>query len=283
MTVIYDALLKPINPTKTETLERLFSVVGSMPAVLLGAFARDLLFYHIHGIEVPRATMDIDTCVQMASWEDFKTACDKLKAIGFENKEVEHPEKFYDTNGQEVDLLPFGNLSVDGKTIVWPQDDSPWNICGIQEAYEHAVLIKVDALEFRVIPPYALIYLKMFSVYDRPDDRRKKDTGDIQFVLKNYLDVAGRERLRSDGSDGDVMELVQGDLENAAARIAGRDMGKILTETSAGELMEILRAETEGNSRCPIAHQLAGFHQGQFGRARSILASLKDGVIEARS
>ena len=33
-----------------------------MPVVLLGAFARDLIFDHIHGIEdIPRATMDIDT------------------------------------------------------------------------------------------------------------------------------------------------------------------------------------------------------------------------------
>ncbi|RKX44032.1 MAG: hypothetical protein DRP64_07280 [Verrucomicrobia bacterium] len=254
-----------------------------MPVVLLGAFARDLLFYHIHGIEVPSATRDIDACVQMTSWEDFNAACDKLKALGFENKKEGHPEKFFDTNGQEVDLLPFGSLSEDGKTIVWPQDDSPWSICGIQEAYEHAVIIEVRDLGLRVIPPYALIYLKMFSVYDRPDDRRKKDTGDIQFVLENYLDVVGRERLRSDGSDGDVMGLVQGDLEKAAARIAGRDIGKILTEESADELSEILRIETESGSRCPIAHELAGLHRGQFSRARAILTSLKDGFNEVRS
>jgi len=217
MTVTYDALLNPLNPAKLETLKRVYSVVGSMPVVILGAFARDLVFDHIHGIEAPRATMDIDTCVQMASWDDFNAACEKLKALGFKNEDAEHPEKFFDTNGQEVDLLPFGSLSEDGKTITWPQDDNPWTITGIQEAYEHATIIRMDGLDLRVIPPCAMIYLKMFSTYDRPDDRRKKDTGDIQFVLKHYLEVVGRERLRAGGSDDDVMPLVGGDLHKAAA------------------------------------------------------------------
>lgn len=283
MTVIYDALSNPINQGKTETLKRVYSVVGAKPVVLLGAFARDLIFDHVHGIEVPRATMDIDTCVQMTSWEDFRAACEELKAIGFKNEEEEHPEKFFDTNGQEVDLLPFGSLSKDGKTIVWPQDESPWSICGIQEAYEHANLIKVGELELRVVPPCAMVYLKIFSIYDRPDDRRKKDTGDIQFVLENYLAVAGRERLRSDGSDGDVMGLVAGNLEKAAARMAGRDMGKILSEDSGNELSKIFRVETESGSRCQIAHELAGFHKGRFQEARAILVALKDGFEEVRN
>ena len=278
MTATYAKLSNPLNPAKADTLRRLYSVVGSMPVVLLGAFARDLLFYHVRGIEVPSATKDIDTCVQMASWDDFNAACDNLKAMGFENEEEEHPEKFVDTNGQMVDLLPFGSLSEDGKTIVWPQDESPWKICGIQEAYEHAILIQVDGLELRVIPPCALIYLKMFSVHDRPEDRRKKDTADIQFVLENYLRMAGKERLRSDGNDGDVMELVQGNLPQAVARVAGRDAGSILTADSRSELLEVLRVETESGTRCPIAHELAGFHKGQFATARSILSSLKAGV-----
>jgi len=282
MSVTCDELLKPINPAKVETLKRLYSVVGSMPVVLLGAFARDLIFDHIHGIEAPRGTMDIDTCVQMASWDDFNATCEKLKAIGFREDGPDHPEKMYDTNGQEVDLLPFGNLSKDGKTITWPTDDSPWTITGIQEAHEHAVVINVEGLDLRVISPCAMIYLKMFSIHDRPDARRKKDTGDIQFVLKHYLDVTGRERLQSGGSDSDVMGLVQGDLETAVARVAGRDIGKLLAEESAGELLEILRIETVSETRKPIAAELVNFHRGQFERARAILISLRDGFNEVR-
>lgn len=58
MSAIYDQLLNPISPAKVETLKRLYSVVGSMPVVLLGAFVRDLIFNHIHDIPVHRATKD---------------------------------------------------------------------------------------------------------------------------------------------------------------------------------------------------------------------------------
>lgn len=282
MTDTYDKLLKPLNPAKADTLRRLYSMVGSMPVVLLGAFARDLFFYHIHGIEAPRGTMDMDSCVQMASWSDFNAVCEKLKEIGFENERKDHPEKFIDTNGQEVDLLPFGSLSENGKTITWPQDNSPWTITGIQEAYDHAVIIKIDDVELRVIPPCAMIYLKMFSVHDRPAERKRKDTGDIQFVLKNYLAVTGRERLQSGGRDGDVMTLVDGDLEIATARVAGRDIGNTLNDVSAEELSEILRIETVSETCKPIAQELAGLCKGDFGRALKILTSLKSGFNDVR-
>ncbi len=282
MTVICDKLSNPLNPAKAETLKRLYSVVGSMPVVLLGAFARDLLFYHVHGIEVPRATMDIDTCVQMASWEDYDAACAQLKALGFANEDPDHPERFIETNGQMVDLLPFGSLSEDGKTITWPTDKSPWTISGIQEAYDHSLWVKIDELQLRIIPPCAMIYLKIFSTYDRPEDRRKKDTEDIHFVLEHYLNVTGRERLRSGGIDADVMEHENGDLQRATARVAGRDMAQVVSPQTAKELSELFRKETEGGSRCPIGHELAGYHQGQFARARSILISLKSGFDERR-
>lgn len=282
MTVSCGKLLKPINPAKAETLKRLYSVIGSMPVVLLGAFARDVVFEHVHGIEAPRGTMDIDTCVQMASWGDFKETCEQLKAIGFREDGPDHPEKMYDTNEQEVDLLPFGSLSEDGKSVVWPQDESQWTITGIQEAHDQAWRVQIDELELRVIPPCAMIYLKMFSVHDRPEARRKKDTGDVQFVLKNYLTVTGRDRLLSGGSDRDVMELAEGDLEVATARIAGRDIGNTLNNVSAKELAEILRIETVSNTYKPIAQELAGLCRGDFGRAREILTSLTSGFNEAR-
>jgi len=283
MTNTCATLLNPLNPAKADTLQRLYSVIGSMPVVLLGAFARDLIFYHIHGIEVPRATMDIDTCVQMASWDGYNAACGKLKETGFVNEDPDHPEKLTDTNRQEVDLLPFGNLSEDGKTIVWPTDDSTWTISGIQEAHDHAWRVQIDALELHVVPPCAMVYLKIFSTHDRPHDRRKKDTADIDFVLKHYLAVTGKERLRSGGSDADIMELEGGDLEKATARLAGRDIAGTVFPKTAAMLGEILRIETESGSRCPIAHELATHHHGRFDRARSIITSLKAGFSERRN
>lgn len=55
--------------------------------------------------------------------------------------------------------------------------------------------------------------------------------------------MTGRERLLSSGRDDDVMKLVKGDLELAVARIAGRDIDKILSGSAASDLMEIYRIQ----------------------------------------
>lgn len=250
--------------------------------VLVGAFARDLIYCHGHGIEAPKATFDIDISIGVASWDEYQHACDALIELKFANADSGHPEKFTDLNGQEVDLLPFGGLSPDGKTIRWPGDGSQWTISGIQEACEKAWLFQVDACELRVAPPCALMYLKLFAAHDRPEDRKNKDAQDVHFLLKHYVDVTGKGRLRMGGSDADAMSKVDGDLWRAAAWLAGRDMGQILSVGSADVLAAILRTETASRSRSHVAHAMSAHCGGDFGKARALLQALRDGFEEVR-
>lgn len=250
--------------------------------VLVGAFARDLIYCHAHGIAAPKATFDIDISIGAASWEEYQRAGRALIEMEFVNADPGHPEKFTDLNGQEVDLLPFGGLSPDGKTIRWPVDGSQWTISGLHEACEKAWRFHAGADEFRVAPPCALIYLKLFAVHDRPEDRRNKDAQDIHFLLKHYADVTGRDRLRTGGGDADVMSKTNGDLSRAAAWLAGRDMGKVLAVGSADVLAAILRTETTSQSRCHVAHSMSAHCGGDFGKARAQLQALRDGFEENR-
>lgn len=167
-------------------------------------------------------------------------------------------------------------------SITWPTDDSPWTILGIQEAYDHAWQVRIDEMNLRVIPPCGMIYLKMLSIYDRPDARRKKDTQDINYVLKHYRNVTERDRLRSSGSDSDLMEKCGGDLELATARLAGRDIGSIIADETSKELAEILYKETTSGSRCPIAHTLASHYRGSFQKSREVLKKIIEGLSDMR-
>jgi predicted nucleotidyltransferase len=276
----FAARSNPLDPAKAETLQRLCAVMDGRPMVLLGAFARDLIFYHFHGIASFQATKDIDISVGVASWPEYQHVCDALKKLDFRNADPAHPEKFTDLNGQEVDLLPFGSLSENGVTIHWPVDGSLWTISGIQEACADAWCFHFGAHELRVAPPCALIYLKLFAAHDRPEARQKKDTLDIYFLLTHYLTAAGAGRLLTGASDDDVMAKTDGNLAHAAARLAGRDMGHVLSAASADALRPILRMETEGQSRCPVAHSMARYFGGEFQKARALLRALRDGFEE---
>ena len=226
----------------------------NVKALLVGAFARDMLFYHCHGIPAPRATMDIDVSVQVASWEEFGRVSNALKRSGFTSHQAEgHPEKLQDPAGQEVDVLSFGGIAADGKTLVWP-DGSPWSVLGLREASGSALLLPLGpATSLRFANAASMVYLKAIAVYDRPEDRRAKDVADIAFVLEHYLDVGHRPRLATGGSDHDTLAEADGDLDLATARLVGRDMGRHVEQDCFDRLTEILTAETESRSRCVIA------------------------------
>ena len=42
-----------------------------IPYIVVGASARDLVLHHAHGVEIIRATGDIDFGVQVESWDAF--------------------------------------------------------------------------------------------------------------------------------------------------------------------------------------------------------------------
>ncbi len=67
-------LLKPIDPTLEKVLAKLgsFAKRKNVLILLFGATARDILFFHMHGIESGRMTMDVDISVQLPDWDAYR-------------------------------------------------------------------------------------------------------------------------------------------------------------------------------------------------------------------
>jgi predicted nucleotidyltransferase len=263
-------------------LAELYQKIG-VSYFLLGATARDIIFHHVAGCEAsPRRTSDIDISVQMDSWDSYNTTRDSMLLAGYDCRDETHPEKLVDIKAQtDIDLLPFGDISRDGKAIVWPMDSSRWTVVGFNEAYDNAATLDLGNSTLRVAVPASMIYLKMIAVYDRPEARRKKDSLDILYTLRNYNRVATRFDRTSTESYLHALEETENDLLLANALMAGRDIGQIVKEGTRAHIMKILDRETTSGSRCEIAHELRGELGGDFGRARAILTKLKQGVHDA--
>jgi predicted nucleotidyltransferase len=58
-----------------------------------------------------------------------------------------------------VDLIPFGGISSDDRTIAWPPGRDIQSVAGFQEALRSSVLIRIDDLEVRLasVPGLALL------------------------------------------------------------------------------------------------------------------------------
>jgi predicted nucleotidyltransferase len=64
---------RPVDPATLHILSVVNRVAAEpeLPYILVGATARDLLLFHVFGIPVTRATVDVDFAVAMDSWERF--------------------------------------------------------------------------------------------------------------------------------------------------------------------------------------------------------------------
>jgi predicted nucleotidyltransferase len=287
MTNIYVPSSRPLENRKADVLCKVCRALGDSEAqpMLVGAFARDVWFWHLNGIETGRATEDIDISMAFQGWDAFQSFAESLKAIGFMQPEPESPEKLVDSEtGQKLDMIPFGGVSADGRSITWHGNQARFSILGFEESYNSAVMLPLDAQEdsrLRLVTLPALMTLKMMSFYERLEERKRKDGDDIGFTMKHYVHVGDNRTRLAQGSDADIMGNVEGDLFRASSFLIGRDMARLAGPTTQTEILSRLRSEISSHSSCPLAQELTRVTRGNFQRARDLLRDLLNGYETA--
>lgn len=93
---------------------------------VVGATARDILMYHLHGFPVNRASPDIDFAMAVESWDAFNVVKGSmLRESGFRpDAKIIHRLHYVPPTGDgfPVDLVPFGGVAVSSATVAWPPD-----------------------------------------------------------------------------------------------------------------------------------------------------------------
>lgn len=271
----------PIEKPKQEVLRIVSRLAASrdVPFMVFGAFARELHFYHQHGIPCSRRTNDVDFGLQLSDWESYNHFREALKEFGFTSENPEHPEKLiHRESGQEIDLLPFGEIAERGQRIIWPSDNSPWSVLGFQEAFEHSRVFRVDQMDIKVVSLPMLVVLKIVAVMDREHARHKKDGTDIAFILENYLDAGNRLRLL-EGPDAHLMAACGNDLDAATARLLGLDMAMQMRPDTRNRIRAYLEEQVKSSGRCHLVHGLMESSRfATFPVARACLSNLLAGI-----
>lgn len=269
-------------------LEYLGELIGAIQSaapeakwLLVGAMARDLLIQYGHGIQVPRATEDVDLGVAVEDWNHFEDIRQQLLDSRFfvEVPNVSHQVK-YQTQVR-VDLVPFGGVERTDGTIAWPSNGNPeMSVSGFTEALRKAENIRLPGEhEVAVVSLPMLIFLKLIASSERHDRRPGVDLSDAVFVLANYLDCGNRDRLFN--VETDLLEDPDFDYELAGAMLAGRDLGRILTASDSSEysaiatLQAIIQPQISTDSPGPLLQQLPAHELEQSAR---LLASFLRGL-----
>jgi len=287
MTNIFVPSLRPLENRKADVLRKVSRALGDSKnqPMLVGAFARDIWFWHLNGVETGRATEDIDISMAFKGWDVFQSFAESLKEVGFMQPDPESPEKLIDSEtGQKLDMIPFGGVSSDGRSITWHGNQAQFCILGFEDSYKSAAILPLDAEEnpsFRVATLPGIMTLKMMSFYERLAERKRKDGDDIGFTMTHYMRVGDNVTRLSQGAEADIMNIIEGDLQRASSFLLGRDMARLAKPITQIEILSRLRDEISSQSNCPLAQELTRVTKGNFQRARDLLRDLLNGYESA--
>jgi predicted nucleotidyltransferase len=229
----------------------------SIPFLVVGATARDIIFNALFNIKTSRASLDIDFGIRVQSWNDFETVITDLIRTGKYQRDANQLQRLR-TSNTIVDIVPFGDIEIPKGAITWPsKNDIIMSTVGFNDALEHSIDVLVSnspeiIIKVSSIPGLAI--MKVIAWNDKYPNR-KKDAVDFLFMLTNYINAGNEMRLYD--SDGDL-STAQLDYDLASARILGRDSGKICSEEAFRLVNGILEREFEIDSQFKLVGDMTG-------------------------
>lgn len=245
--------------------------------LIVGAFARDLLLMHAHGIDTRRQTEDLDFALAVDDWQTFDALqlrlldADTFSPVGSASHALRH------RSGWRVDLVPFGRLETRERTITWPpRGDIVMDVFGFREAVSSAhPVVLPDAVLTRVISLPALALLKLVCWKDRHTRSPRKDAHDLQLIVRTYLAAGNESRLWDE-----FMPWTQEDnfdYERAGAQMLGHDMGTLLDSAGRQRIVTLLSEQASTDLPAVLPAEM---NAEDPDAARRLLAAALTGLTE---
>lgn len=275
-----------INGPILEILEAISNIAASLniPVFVVGAAARDIILYYGYGIEMHRATEDVDLAVMVEDWDKFAQLKEEIIGTGIFNQERE-PQRFFYKGNFPVDIVPFGQISKPKDTIEWPEFEGiEMSTLGFKESFDNSILVRLRTapdLEIRFASLAGLAAMKLISWKDKYPERNK-DAKDLKFIMRNYIDAGNSERIY-DGEDSDISEGDAADYELMSARLLGRDVATIITPESKEYILKILNEETGEQDHYKLAvdmRQGPSYISDDFDASLNLLEAFKKGFLD---
>jgi predicted nucleotidyltransferase len=226
---------------------------------VVGATARDILMYHLHGLPLNRASPDIDFAMAIESWSAFEALRAALlhEPTFQQDAKILHRLHYLPAVGEgfPVDLVPFGGVEIFPAQVAWPPDMAiVMNVAGYAEALDSAVTVHVaDHCEIRVASIPGLVMTKLIAWLDRGQSN-PKDAVDFRYVLANYAAAGNVDRLY--GEELPLLAACDYEFERAGPRLLGLDVASIASAESKQQIAGILAASELRNRL--VAHMLRG-------------------------
>jgi len=274
-----------IGADKVSALRYIKVVADEMgiPFIVVGAFARDMFYNHIHQIPSPRRTLDIDLGVEVADWEEFNRLTGTLTGQAYLIA-TPSPHRFVTKEDVVVDIVPYGKIAGEAKTVSWPPEhETVMSMVGFEEAYASALQVTLsDDPVLKILMPSApaLALLKLIS-WDDSYPRRERDAQDLLFMMENYEGTGIEDLIYDDHAE--LLEQEKYDPRLVSVRLLGRYIAELCSNDTLQVVAEILARETDEDGELRLlTHMVKGAPLGgtQFFNSLVLLQKLQQGVQE---
>ena len=221
--------------------------------------ARDIVLTNVYGIDIGRATRDVDFAVAVANWDQFNLVKRKLVETGRFNASGKAEQRIYyrtreNKTGFPVDIIPFGGVEAPPQSIAWPPEKKIiMNVVGYAETLETALSVQIDKeLVVAVASLPGLALLKLFAWQDRHDET-PKDAQDLVVLCRGYHAAGNNERIYEE--EIALLEAVDYDLDLASPRLLGKDVRRIASAPTL-EQAKVLLTDQKRTERL-VTHMAA--------------------------
>ncbi len=190
-------------PVPGELLDALVETLGPAgPWVLIGATARDLALI-LGGVTLPRrATNDVDIAVAAHDAGDFDAL---LATIGEPTRAWQRRRLL----GQQVDVVPFGELEREGDVVI---HESSLSVLGCAEAAANADLVTLPSGRLLPVAPLELIAVLKLIAFAGRQPAETKDADDLLTVLR-----ASSEGIYGEETWDDELAMAATDFDHELA------------------------------------------------------------------
>lgn len=211
------------------------------------------------------------------SWEAFQAIRARLIASQTftEIRGVVHRLAF---GPMVVDLMPFGAIERQDRTIAWPPDQTTvMGVFGFREVLSATVRLSLpEGVEASIVSIAGFALLKLVAWVDRRNTQPGKDAPDIALALRYYLDLGNSDRLYTDASH--LLEEDGFDYDVAGAWLLGHDMAALLSNEGWKRVVDLVEKEADPTGRL----SLVGDMQVRPETMLKLIQGMRRGLIDNR-
>ncbi len=175
----------------------------------------------------------MDLAILVSNDVQFRKLKQALEETGLFSQDPKENIKLCYRQAIEVDLLPFGDIEQDDRSVRLTDPLFVLNMPGFKEIYPGLEEMLVsDSLSVKVCTMEGIILLKLISYDDRPE--RTKDITDIEHIISVYFDLYDGSIYDEHFDAMDLYSTGQRDyLQLVCARVIGRKMKLLLVGSEA--------------------------------------------------